>query len=132
MTAQLRSLYAESHDGVDNIIVILPQGGDGLLAGNACLSHDQLDILRLETRLIDLLTILLLLLLGLDLGGLALAVVVVVVMVVTGVLTGSLGSSQLLGGGSLSLGVQVLNLGLTEDAKQEGQYLISKSMKLEV
>lgn len=37
-------------------------------------------------------------------------------MVVTGVLTGSLGSGQLLSSGSLSLRVQVLNLGLTEDA----------------
>lgn len=98
LTAQPRSLYAESHDGVDNIIVILPQGGDGLLAGNARLSHDQLDVLSLETGLVDLLTIILLLfLLGLGLGGLALAVVVVVVMIVTGVLTSSLGSSQLLG-----------------------------------
>jgi hypothetical protein len=35
---------------------------------------------------------------------------------VTGVVTGGLGGSELLGGGSLGLGVQVLNLGLTEDA----------------
>lgn len=40
----------------------------------------------------------------------------VVVVVVTGVLTGSLSGSELLSSGSLSLGVQVLNLGLTEDA----------------
>lgn len=124
MTAQLGSLYAESHDGVDNIIVILPQGLHSLLAGNARLSHDQLDVLSLETGLVNLLTIILLLfLLGLSLGGLALAVVVVmvVVVVVTGVLTGSLGGSQLLGGGSLGLGIQVLNLGLSEDARQESQ-----------
>lgn len=37
-------------------------------------------------------------------------------MVVTGVVTGGLGGSELLSGGSLGLGVQVLNLGLTEDA----------------
>ena len=38
-------------------------------------------------------------------------------MVVTGVVVGGgLGLSELLGGGSLSLGVQVLDLGLTEDA----------------
>lgn len=43
-------------------------------------------------------------------------VVMVVVVVVTGVLTGSLSGSELLSSGSLSLGVQVLNLGLTEDA----------------
>lgn len=44
-------------------------------------------------------------------------VVVVVVVVVAGVVVASLlGLSELLGGGSLGLGVQVLNLGLTEDA----------------
>lgn len=39
-------------------------------------------------------------------------------MVVTGVLTtgGGLGGSQLLGSGGLGLRVQVLDLGLTEDA----------------
>lgn len=79
--------------------------------------HDKLNILSLEAALVDLLTIILLLiLLGLDLGGLALAKVVLVV--VTGVVTGSLGGSELLGGGSLGLGVQVLDLGLTEDAKE--------------
>lgn len=41
----------------------------------------------------------------------------VVVVVVTGVLaSGGLSSSQLLSSGGLSLGVQVLDLGLTEDA----------------
>lgn len=39
-------------------------------------------------------------------------------VVVTSVITGSLGGGQLLGGGSLGLGVQVLNLGLTEDARR--------------
>jgi hypothetical protein len=120
LTAQWRSLYAEGHDGVDNIIVILPQGLDSLLARNAGLGHDQLDVLSLEACLIDLLTIVLLfllLLLGLKVNGLALAVVVIVLVVVTGVVTGSLGGSELLGGGSLGLGVQVLNLGLTEDTK---------------
>jgi hypothetical protein len=38
-------------------------------------------------------------------------------VVVTGVVTSGLGGSELLGGGSLGLGVQVLNLGLTEDAR---------------
>lgn len=45
------------------------------------------------------------------------SVVVVVVVVVAGVVvTLLLGLSELLGGGSLGLGVQVLDLGLTEDA----------------
>ena len=42
--------------------------------------------------------------------------VVVVIVVVTGVLTTGLSGSELLSGGSLGLSVQVLNLGLTEDA----------------
>lgn len=78
--------------------------------------HDELDILGLETRLIDLLTIIfLLLLLLLSLGGLALAEDLLVV--VTSVVASGLGGSELLSGGSLGLGVQVLDLGLTEDAK---------------
>ena len=114
-------LYAESHDRVDDIVIVLPQSLNSLLTGNASLSHDKVDILSLKARLIDLLTIillLLLLLLGAEVGDglLSLTVVVVVVMVVTGVLTGSLSGSELLSGGSLSLGVQVLNLSLTEDA----------------
>ena len=111
-------LYAESHDGVDDIIVVLLQGLDGLLAGDGSLLHDKLDVLGLKTRVIDLLTVILLLLdLLLDLLLLAVSVVVVVVVVVAGVVvTLLLSLGELLGGGSLSLGVQVLNLGLTEDA----------------
>jgi hypothetical protein len=48
---------------------------------------------------------------------------VIVVVVVASVVTGSLGGSELLSGGSLGLGVQVLNLGLTEDAKRGSQYV---------
>lgn len=116
MDSTWRGLYAERHDGVDDIVVVLAQGLDGLLARHISLSHDELNVLGLEASLIDLLAIILfLLLLGLGLGGLALAVVVVVV--VTGVLaSGGLSSSQLLSSGGLSLGVQVLDLGLTEDA----------------
>lgn len=47
----------------------------------------------------------------------------IVVVVVASVVTGSLGGSELLSGGSLGLGVQVLNLGLTEDAKKGCQYV---------
>ena len=113
-------LYAESHDGVDDIIVVLLQGLDGLLAGDGSLLHDKLDVLGLKTRVIDLLTVILLLLgLLLDLLLLAVSVVVVVVVIVVVagvVVTLLLSLGELLGGGSLSLGVQVLNLGLTEDA----------------
>jgi hypothetical protein len=111
-----RSLYAESHDGVNDIVVVLPESLDGLLARDVCLCHNELDILGLKVGLINLLTIILLiLLLILGLGGLGLAENLLVV--VTGVVASGLGGSELLSGGSLGLGVQVLNLGLTEDAK---------------
>lgn len=116
LTTTIQSSYTESHDRVDNIIVILPQRLDGLLARDIGLGHNQINVLGLKAALVNLLTVVLLLfLLGLDLGGLALAKVVLVV--VTGVLTGGLGGSQLLGGGSLRLSVQVLNFGLTEDTR---------------
>jgi hypothetical protein len=81
------------------------------------LCHNQLDILGLKVGLVNLLTIILLiLLLILSLGGLGLAENLLLV-VVTGVVASGLGGSELLSGGSLGLGVQVLNLGLTEDAR---------------
>lgn len=109
----LATLYAECHDRVDNIVVVLLECLDGLLPADTSLGHDELDVLGLKTGVVDLLTvILLLLLLGLtSLDGLAL-----VTVVVTGVVTGSLLLGESLGGGSLGLGVEVLNLGLTEDA----------------
>lgn len=77
------------------------------------MGHDELDVLILNTLSIDLLTIVLLFLLGLlvvttlnSLAGLAVVVASVVV----------LGSGELLSSSSLGGGVQVLNLGLTEDA----------------
>lgn len=113
------ALYAECHDGVDDIVIVLLQGLDGLVAGDVGLGHDKLNVLVLKSGGIDLLLILLLVLLVLStLGGLSLSVVLVGV-VVSGVVVASvvvLGSSELLSSGSLSLGVKVLNLGLTEDA----------------
>lgn len=105
-------LYAQGHDGVDNVVVVLLEGLDGLLSADRSLGHDKLNVLGLKTGLVDLLTVILLflLLLGLNLGGLAL------VGVVVGVLSGTLLLGELLGSGSLGLRVQVLNLGLTEDA----------------
>jgi hypothetical protein len=83
------------------------------------LGHDQLDILVLQTSSINLLSLILvfiLLVTGVD--GLALAVVVGVVVasvVMSSVVVGLLGS-QLLSGRGLGLGVEILDLGLTEDA----------------
>jgi hypothetical protein len=106
-------LYAQGHDAVDNVVVVLLEGLDGLLPADAGLGHDELDVLGLKTGVIDLLAVILLLL-GLGaLDGLALGTLggVVVAGVVVGRLVG-----ELLGSLGLSLGVEVLNLGLTEDA----------------
>lgn len=112
-------LYAESHDRINDIVVVLLESLDSLLSGDTGLLHDELNVLGLKTRVIDLLVVILfLLVLLLALNSLALALVVmVVVVIVAGVVVGSLLSlGELLGSGSLGLGVQVLNLGLTEDA----------------
>lgn len=114
---RIRISYAECHDRVHDVVVVLPEGLDGLLTGDVGLGHDKVNVLGLEAGLVNLLAvILLLLLLALGLGGLALAEVVLVV--VTSVLTtsGGLSSGELLSSRSLGLRVQVLDLGLTEDA----------------
>lgn len=109
-------LYAQCHDAVDNIVVILLQRLDGLLAAHACLGHHELDVLGLETGVVHLLTIVLLLLSRLlVLDGFAL-VGAVGGVVVTGVRIVCRLCGKLLGGRGLSLGVEVLNLGFAEDA----------------
>lgn len=97
------------------------------------MSHDQFDILGLKARIIDFLTIVLLFFLlgfrGVD--SLALSVVVSVVVAGVGISTawGSvLSGSKLLSGGCLSLRVQVLNLGLTEDTDNLSEYISSIRM----
>jgi hypothetical protein len=89
------------------------------------LGHDQLNILVLEARSINLLSVILVLILliitGINSLALSVSVIVVVVvivarMIMSGVVV-SLSSSELLGSRSLSLGVKILNLGLTEDAR---------------
>lgn len=112
--ASSQRLYAESHDTVDNVVVVLLEGLDGLLPAHAGLGHDELDVLGLEASVINLLAIVLLLLLGLSTGN-GLALVALSGVVVAGVLVGGLGG-ELLGSLGLGLGVEVLNLGLTEDA----------------
>jgi hypothetical protein len=83
------------------------------------LCHDELDVLGLKTSVVDLLAVVLFLLnLLLALNGLAL--VAIVGVVVAGVVVGGL-LGELLGGGCLSLGVEVLDLGLTEDATYSSQ-----------
>ena len=104
--------YTQCHDGVDNIIVVVFERLDGLLSRHAGLRHDKLNVLGLETRVVDLLAVIFLLLLLLGLGLLAFTLVLVGVLGGSGALSGG----ELLGGGGLGLGVQVLDLGLTEDA----------------
>ena len=117
-------LYAQSHNGVDDVVIVLLQCLDGLVSRNACLGHDEFNILVLETFSINLLSIVLLIILliiaGLDLLALAVGVavggVVVARVVMSGVIVLLLGS-ELLSSGSLSLGVEILNLGLTKDTE---------------
>lgn len=84
------------------------------------MGHDQLDILILNTGSILLSILILLVLLAVaSVNGLALAMVVVMVVVMAGVVMScvvmSLLCSQLLSGGDLGLGVEILNLGFTEN-----------------
>jgi hypothetical protein len=54
------SLYAQSHNAVDNVIVVLLQCFDSLLPANTRLRHHELDILALQAGLINLFAIILL------------------------------------------------------------------------
>jgi hypothetical protein len=84
------------------------------------LGHDQLDILILNTGGILLSILILIVLLAVaSVNGLALAMIVVMVVVMAGVVMScvvmSLLRSQLLSGRDLGLGVEVLDLGFTEN-----------------
>ena len=46
---KLQTLYTQSHNRVDYIIVVLLQRIDSLLPRDACLGHDQFNILVLKT-----------------------------------------------------------------------------------
>ena len=47
-------LHGELHDGIDDIIGIVLEGFDGLGLGDVGLGHDQLDVLLLHARGINL------------------------------------------------------------------------------
>lgn len=111
--------YAERHNGVDDIIVVSFQSLDSLLSGDVGLSHDELNVLSFQARVVNFLAVVFLfLLLVLDLWGLALALVRVVVAGVCVSVGSGLGGSELLGCVDLGLGVQVFDLGFTEDANK--------------
>jgi hypothetical protein len=118
------ALDAQRHDGVDYVVVVLLQGLDGLVPADVRLGHDELNVLLLDTVGVDVLLVILLLLIVLlgvgRAGGLGLAVAVAGVVVL-----GTAGGGELLGSGGLGGGVEVLDLGLTEDAAGIGQYFVS-------
>jgi hypothetical protein len=85
------------------------------------LLHDEVNVLWLKSRVVHLLFIILLLLLVFVVFIVLLAldslVVMIMVMIVAGVVVGlSLSAGDLLGSRGLGLGVQILDLSLTEDA----------------
>ena len=108
--------YAEGHDRVDNVVVVLLQSLDGLLPADVCLGHDEFDVFGFETGVVDLFAVIFFFLLGLfrvtTLDGLAL---VAVIVIMTGVISGRL-CGKLLRGTGLGGRVEVFNLGLSEDA----------------
>jgi len=72
-------LRAKRHDGVDDIVVVLLERLNRLLPAHARLRHHELNVLGLESRLVDLFAVVLflVLLLGTGVDGLALVAVVV-------------------------------------------------------
>ena len=112
-------LYAKRHDAVDDVVVVLLESLDGFLPAHICLSHNELDILRLQTSVVYLLSVVFFFF-G-SLGSVtfdSLALVALSSVIVAGVLVGRL-RGELLGGGSLGLRVEVLDLSLAEDAGVE-------------
>lgn len=111
LRARQATLHAQCHDRVDYVVVVLFQGLDSLLAGHGSLLHDKLNVLALKALLVDFLivVVVIILLRVAGVNGLALAMVVTCVRVL-------LLLDDLLGCGGLSLGVEVLDLGLAEDA----------------
>lgn len=107
-------LDTESHDRVDNVVVVLLERLDSLLPRYVGLRHDELDILVLNALGVHLLAVILLLLGGLLLGVTTLDSLARLAVVVARVVV--LGGGKLLGSRGLGGGVQVLDLGLTEDA----------------
>ena len=112
--SQLSNSYAERHNGVDDVVVVLLQRLDGLLAAHARLLHHQLDVLALQTRVVDLLAIVFLFLRRLGIGRFDSLVLLAVVM--ASVRVGGFGVGELLGGGSLGLRGEVFDFGFAEDA----------------
>ena len=105
-------LDTQRHDRVDDIIIVLFQSFDCLLARYSGLCHDELDVLILDAVGINLFFVVIVLLLSITaLARLARLAVAVAGVVVVGALAG-----ELLSGSRLGRGVEVLDLRLAEDA----------------
>ena len=111
----LSTLYAQRHDTINNIIVVLLQRLDRALPAHARLRHHEFDVLGLEPGVIHLLAVILLLLCSLLVLDRLALVGAVGGVIVTGVVIGGL-RGELLSSRGLGLGVEVLDLGLAEDA----------------
>lgn len=114
----VKCLNTQSHDGVDNIVVILLQCLDGLFAADTGLGHDQLNVLVLKTLGVHLLAVILLFVL---LGLAVLGVLARLAVVVAGVVTLGTGGGELLSSGLLGGSVDVLDLGFTENTGKDCQ-----------
>ena len=115
-------LYTQGHDTVHDIIVVLLERLDRLLPAHTSLRHDELDVLAFQTSLIDLLTVIFLLF-----GGLLVfdSLALVARAAVLGLGLGSGLSGELLGGGSLGLGVEIFDFGFAENAIRDVSVLQS-------
>ena len=110
--------YAECHDTVNNIVVVLLQRLDSLLSADTSLSHNQLNILSLKACIINFFAIVFFLL------GRFLVAFDSLALVFRGIVVWALDlrlGCKLLSCGRLSLRVEVFDLGFAEDAASSGQ-----------
>lgn len=125
----MQALYAQRHDGVDDIVIILLQCFDSLLSADIRLCHDQFNVLCLKASIINFFSIILFLFyfLGITLDRLAL-VIMIVIMIVAGMIASRL-CCELLGGAGLGSRVEVFDLGFTKDTMLELAWLHSSTEK---
>ena len=110
-------LYAQRHNAVDDVVIILLESLDRLLPAHTRLCHHELDVLGFEASVIYLLAIILFFLDGLRprVTLNCLTLIAISSVVVAGVIIGGL-SGKLLCSRCLRLRVEVFDLSFTEDA----------------
>ncbi len=117
------TLCTQCHDRIHDIVIVLLERLDGLLARHAGLRHDQIDILGFQTRLVHLFTIILVFVRVLAAPFERLAGPAHFrAMIVTGVSVAvagraRLGRRKLLSSRGLRGGVEVFDLGFSKDAR---------------